>query len=241
LTLMAKLLGTLINAALALLGSAVGWTFRNIPSRYQETTMAGLGLAVLLIGADMALSHPDPVVVTAGMVLGGLAGTRLRLGQRLEQAGDALGRLFGQQDSRFAEGFTLATVVWCVGPLSIIGAIDSGLEGKNAILYTKAILDATSGLFFAQALGAGVLAASLSILVYEGTIALAAAAVAPYLTSTVVGALTNVGGLIVAAIGVNLLAARFGAQQRLPAADFLPALLLAPLCAWSFTRLHLPL
>jgi uncharacterized membrane protein YqgA involved in biofilm formation len=226
-----RLVGTLINAALALLGSTLGLLGRGVAARYREVAFVGLGLAVLAIGADMALDHPNPLVVTAGMVLGGLAGRTLRLEEGLAFLGRLLEQSLAFGGGRFVEGFTLATVVWCVGPLSLLGAIQSGLDGQNALLITKGVLDGTSGLFFAQALGPGVAAATLSILVYEGSIALLAGVLAPHLTSGAIAAMSNVGGLMVMAIGVNLLLPELGQERRLPAAVFLPALVLAPLLA----------
>jgi uncharacterized membrane protein YqgA involved in biofilm formation len=239
-TLFGRLLGTLVNTLLAALGAGLGLLLRGVGERLRPAVLAGVGLSAALIGLAMALDHPQAVAVTAGMVVGGMVGAAIRLDQALEALGEWLRRRLGAKDSRFVEGFTLATVVWCVGPMAFLGALQSGLKGDNALLYAKAILDGTTALFFAQALGSGVLAASLSLLVYEGTVALLAAWLAPYLGAQVIAPMTNAGGLMVAAIGANLLLEVLGTRSRLPVAVFLPALVTTPLFGVIARALHLP-
>lgn len=228
--------GPLVNTAAALVGTLVGLVLRRIPPALQEGVTRAMALAVVAIGLALAISHLDPVLLTASAVLGMLIGELVHIQEGFDRAGEWLKRLLHSDESRFGEGAVLATVVWCVGPLAIIGAIDSGLRGQNAILDAKSVLDGVSAIFFASTLGIGVLVGVVALLVYEGTIALLAAAAASILSAVYISGISAVGGLIVLAIGVNMLG-----LTRMKVANLLPALLVAVLITWLKVALHLPL
>lgn len=228
--------GPLVNTAAALVGTLVGLVLRRIPPALQEGVTRAMALAVVAIGLALAISHLDPVLLTASAVLGMLIGELVHIQEGFDRAGEWLKRLLHSDESRFGEGAVLATVVWCVGPLAIIGAIDSGLRGQNAILDAKSVLDGVSAIFFASTLGIGVLVGVVALLLYEGTIALLAAAAASILSAVYISGISAVGGLIVLAIGVNMLG-----LTRMKVANLLPALLVAVLITWLKVALHLPL
>lgn len=228
--------GPLVNTAAALAGTLIGLVLRRIPAALQEGVTRAMALAVIAIGLALAVAHLDPVLLTASAVLGMVIGELTHIQEGFDRAGEWLKRLLHSDESRFGEGAVLATVVWCVGPLAIIGAIDSGLHGQNAILDAKSVLDGVSAIFFASTLGIGVLVGVVALLLYEGTIALVASLAAGALTGIYIASISAVGGLIVLAIGLNMLG-----LVRLKVANLLPALVVAVFISWLKVTFHLPL
>ncbi len=228
--------GPLVNTAAALAGTLLGLMLRRIPPALQEGVTKAMALAVIAIGLSLALAHLDPVLLTASAVLGMLIGELTHIQEGFDRAGEWLKRILHSDESRFGEGAVLATVVWCVGPLAIIGAIDSGLRGQNAILDAKSVLDGVSAIFFASTLGIGVIVGVVALLFYEGGIALVATVAASLLTAAYISAISMVGGVIVLAIGVNMLGI-----SRMKVANLLPALVVALVITWLKVALHLPL
>ncbi len=228
--------GPLVNTAAALAGTLIGMLLRRIPLTLQESVTKAMSLAVIAIGLSLALSHTDPVLLTASAVLGMLIGELTHIQEGFDRAGEWLKRVLHSDESRFGEGAVLATVVWCVGPLAIIGAIDSGLRGQNAILDAKSVLDGVSAIFFASTLGVGVIVGVVALFFYEGGIALIATVAASVLTAAYISAISLVGGVIVLAIGVNMLG-----LVRIKVANLLPALAVALVITWLKLTLHLSL
>lgn len=233
--LLAREVGPLVNTAAAVVGASIGFAARGIPERIQKGALDAIGLAVIAIGLSMALfGHPDLVIVTAAMALGALAGGFLQIEERIEHAAQRLQGHGSQGSSRFVEGFLLASIVWCVGSMAIVGALQSGL-GDPRLLFTKAVLDGVSGIFFASALGIGVLAAAVPLLLYEGLLALAAASMQPILGAAEIGPLSSAGGLLIVAIGLNMLG-----MTKIKVGNLLPALVLAALLGSLKAHMGLP-
>ena len=181
--------GTLINAAAVVAGGLLGLLLRGgIGRRLRDTIMQGLALCVALIGLDGALGTQNTMAVIVSMVLGARA-------QRLLAKGG---------DSGFAEGFVTASLMFCVGAMAIVGALDSGLRGDHSTLIAKSALDGVSAVIFASAMGPGVLLSAAAVLVYQGAIALLAQYVAPFLTDAVVTEMSAVGGLLIVGIAINM-------------------------------------
>jgi len=256
-------IGTLVNAAAVIGGSAVGLLFgRVIPARVRATAMAAIGLAVLGLGLQMAIDprldpakvgwtgplpyHPNPLVVIGGLVVGGIIGELLQLELRLERFGQrmqALATRLGAVKAPAAapgpdglaapaghdlvEGFVTASLLYCVGAMAVIGSIQDA-AGQPGVLFVKALLDGIASVVLATTLGPGVALSALSLLVYQGSITLAAGAVTSVLTLPVLATLTASGGLLIAAIGVDLLG-----LKRLPVGNLLPGVFVAAaLAAW---------
>jgi len=225
--------GTLINAATVLVGTVLGTLFGNrLPDRIRETVMHSLGLVTLVVGAGEAFEvfraplsgyRASLVVILGSVLAGGIVGELLRIEDRLESAGERLKRRFGQGQARFTEGFVVASLVFCVGPLTVLGSIEDGLRGDYDLLAIKALLDGFAALAFASALGWGVGFSILTILVYQGSLSLGASALAGVFTPIVVAALTAAGGVLILGIGFRLLELK---QVRV--ANLLPALVIAP-------------
>ena len=224
------MLGTTVNAAAILSGSLLGLKGGHLLSgRVRNTIMAGLGLAVLLIGAQLALKSREPMIVIGSLIGGGLAGELLGIERRLEALGARLGERF-KGAGPIAEGFVTATLLYCVGAMAIMGALQDGLGGRPAILYAKAALDGIASVALASTLGVGVLFSAFPLFAYQGAITLCASLAQRLLTPGVVQEMNAVGGLLIVAISLDLLGVK-----KLPVGNLLPAVFLAPplvlLCA----------
>ncbi len=219
------MIGTLINFAAIIAGTALGLLLRKgIPERMRETVMQGLGLCVLLIGVSGAIKTGDTMCVIVSMVVGGLLGSAINIEHRLDQLGAFAERklLNGRSDSTFAKGFVTASLVYCVGAMAIVGAMDSGLRGNHATLIAKSSLDGVSAIFFASTMGAGVGLSAVAVLVYQGAIALLATWIAPILTDPIINEMSAVGSLLIIGIGLNMLYDKHIAVGNLLPAIFIP-------------------
>ena len=216
------MLGTVVNTLAIICSSLVGLGLRGgIPDRYKESVIAAIGLAVMLIGVKSALRTDALLTVIVSMALGSLAGEALGIEARLELLGHWIGGHFARGTDGVARGFVTASLVFCVGAMAIVGSLESGLAGNHQTLYAKSLLDGVTSVVFASTLGIGVLFSALSVLVYQGAITLSAAMLKPLLTTVVVEQMTAVGGLLILAIGFNILGVR-----RLRIGNMLPAILL---------------
>ena len=223
------LTGTIVNVAAISAGALVGrYAGRFIPERIRMTVMAGLGLTVILIGLQMALKSMHPMIVIGSLILGGILGELLQIEACLESFGSWLqGRFAGA--GNVAEGFVAATLLYCVGAMAIMGALQDGLTGTPTILYAKAALDGVASIALASTLGIGVLFSALSVALYQGGITLAAESAKSLLTDSVVVEMNAVGGLLMVAIGLDLIGVK-----RLPVGNMLPAVFVAVALVWLF-------
>ena len=228
------MVGVIINVAAVLAGGTLGLLLgERVPQRLRETIMQGLALCILLIGAQGALETANVLAVIVCMVAGGLLGEALDIEKRLESLGTLAERKFahGGQNGRFAQGFITASLLFCVGAMAVVGSLNAGLTGDNSTLIAKAALDLVTAVFFAAALGPGVLLAAAAVLVYQGAIALMAGWLAPVLTDAIVTEMSAVGGLLIMGLSFNMLGmAKIRVGNLLPAI-FLP-ILYFPIANW---------
>lgn len=226
--------GTLINAAAVLVGTAVGTLLGGrLPDRIRETVIHGLGMFTIVLGISQGLEAFRPpltdltrgavLIVLGSLLVGGVMGEMLRIERGLDRAGEALKARFGRGQARFTEGFVVASLVFCVGPLTILGSIQDGLTGDYQLLAIKSLLDGFAALAFASALGWGVGFSVITILVYQGALSLSASALAGVFSDAMIAAMSAVGGILILGIGLRLLALR-----EVRVANMLPALVLAP-------------
>lgn len=222
--------GTFINVGTVLLGTLIGTLLgARLPEGMQQRVLMGLGMATLVLGVDNALEWRDTnaLYVIGGILLGGLAGEALGVEDRLERVGERLQRRFsGAGDHHtIAEGFFVASLLFCVGPLAVLGAIQDGLSGDYDTLATKALLDGFAAIALASALGFGVAFSAVTVLVYQGAITLAAGLFEDVLAegSEALAALTSAGGILIIGIALKLLDVR-----DVKVGNFLPALVVAP-------------
>ncbi|MGG6293046.1 DUF554 domain-containing protein [Leptolyngbya sp. AN02str] len=239
LDLWARTSGTWINVGTIVLGTTLGLLFRDrLPPRMQRIITHGVGLTTLLIGLNMAnsLTRAGAGVVDGiilgllTLVLGGLLGEWLKLEDKLTIVGDWLKHRF-KGKGKFTEGFVAASLLFCIGPMALIGSLNNGLIGDNTLLTLKATMDGLAAIALTSSYGMGVGFSALSILIYQGILSLAAGSLAQSLpdpaNSPVVMLVTGVGGLMVFAIGLMLLDI-----GNVRVAPFLPAPLIAPLMFW---------
>ncbi|MEG0638767.1 MAG: DUF554 domain-containing protein [Clostridia bacterium] len=219
------MIGTLINCAAILVGSALGLLLRKgIKQSMAQTVMQGIGLSVILIGLMGAIKTQNTLLVILSMVLGGVLGTLLDLDAKMNKLGAFAQRKLckgAAEGSTFAKGFVTASLVFCVGAMAVVGALDSGIRGDHSTLIAKAALDGVAAIVFSSSMGAGVMLAALPVFIYQGTIALLGTAVAPLLSNTVIAEMSAVGGLLIVGIGINMLL-----DQNIKVANLLPAILI---------------
>ena len=203
------MLGTIVNTLAIIGGSLVGLLFsRGIKENYKQIILHGVGLAVLLVGLKSALVADNLLVVIIAIVLGSVFGEWLGIEKKLEGLGQFLERKVAAKSSdnrSFAKGFVTASLVFCVGSMAIVGSLESGLTGNHQTLFAKSVLDGITSVVFASAMGLGVLFSSLAIFIYQGTITLASFFLKGLLVPETIQQMTSVGGLLIVAIGFNML------------------------------------
>jgi uncharacterized membrane protein YqgA involved in biofilm formation len=228
--------GTLLNILTVLLGGGLGLALGGrVPERLRQTVVAGLGLFTIGFGIRMFLQTQNPIAPLIGLLLGGLLGEWWRIEDRLEGLGVWLeNRLTrstaSERGSRFVRGFLTASLVFCVGPMTVLGSIQDGLTGDYELLAVKSTLDGFGALAFASTLGPGVLFSILIIAVYQGSLTLLAAQAQALLTDSMVAEMTAAGGVILIGIAISSLLE----IRKIRSANLLPALVVAPAVAWLF-------
>jgi uncharacterized membrane protein YqgA involved in biofilm formation len=221
--------GTLINVGTVLGGTLIGVLIgHRLPDAIQQRVLWGLGMVTLVLGIDNALAWDDtnPIIVMGAVLLGGIAGEAIGIERHLGRLGDAIqARFSGAGHSRVSEGFVTASLLFCVGPLTIVGSIEDGLTGDWSTLGVKALLDGFASIAFAATLGWGVGIAAVTVFVIQGGITLAAAPLDGVLGagSEALAALTSAGGILIIGIALKLLDLR-----DVKVGNYLPALLFAP-------------
>lgn len=222
--------GTLINAGVIVAAGAVGLLLRRgIPENIARSLQDAMGLLILIIGIQYGLKTESLVVVGLSLALGTVFGEWRNWEGKLENTGKRLERLLGQEENLFVKGFVSATLVFCVGAMAILGALQDGLTHNYDILLVKSMLDGIMAMIFAASMGIGVLFSALPLLLYQGAISLGAGFLKPFLTDPVINNLTGLGGIIIAGIGLNTLG-----LARIRLANLLPGLLLVPLLMFLF-------
>ena len=222
--------GVLVNVATVLIGGLFGLLFKKaIPQRVTTAVMIGLGLCTLYIGIDGSMACHNILIVIAAMVLGGITGTALNIDGQINRLGDAVAARFRKQEGQttIAEGFVTASLLYCIGAMTITGSLNAGMSGDNSLLYTKSLLDLFSSIMLAASLGVGVLCSAVFVLVFQGGLVLLAGVLAPVLTEAAIGDMTCAGSLMIIALGLNLIGV-----TKLKVADYLPAIVYAPLLCW---------
>lgn len=230
------MLGTLINVGAIAAGAAVGAvTGGRLPEKMRETVLSGIGLVLLLVGVQMAVGSRRILIVLGAVLIGGVLGEALRIEERLENFGEFLQRRLSRgSSSSFGAAFVTTSIVFCVGPMAILGPIADGLSGDYNLLAIKAAMDGFIAVAFAASMGWGVGLAAISILAYQGTITLFAQGLSCILTDPMIAEMSATGGIVVAAVGIKLLQLR---DLRL--ANFVPAIAIAPVLVVFADRLSM--
>jgi len=218
------MLGTAVNFLAIILGGLVGVLFGKIfPERLKNTIIQGIALCVIIIGIQMALKTSNVLIVIVSLVFGGIIGEIINIEARLNDFGNYLERRFSKNgEGKFTRAFVTTSLIYCVGAMAIVGALEGGLNANHSILFAKSMLDGITAIIFASSLGVGVLFSSFSVLFYQGIIALLAGLLQGILSDPVIIEMSAVGGLLIFGIGINLLGIK-----EIKVGNLLPAIFIA--------------
>lgn len=229
-----NMLGTIVNALAIIGGSMLGLLFsKGIADNYKEIILSGVGLSVILIGIKSSLASDDLMVVIFSVILGAILGEGLKIEKKLELFGAFLEKKVAAKSSdskSFARGFVTASLVFCVGSMAIVGSLESGLTGNHQTLFAKSVLDGVTSIIFASAMGAGVMFSGLAVFIYQGLITLTAVFMKNFLVPQTIEQMTSVGGLLIMAIGFNMLKI-----TKIRVGNLIPAIFL-PLAYFAFQQ-----
>ncbi|AQS57751.1 DUF554 domain-containing protein [Desulforamulus ferrireducens] len=227
--------GTIANAAAILVGTGLGLLFRKgISESINKTVMSGIGLAVGLIGFKMAFKTENELIVILSMVLGAIVGELLNIEGWLQRAGNFLEAKVGGGEGQVARAFVTTSLIYCVGAMAIMGALEDGLTGNATTLYAKSLLDGTSAVIFTSTMGFGVAFSAIPVLIYQGSITLLAGALKAFLTPSMINEMTATGGLLIVGIASNILGIK-----EIKVGNLLPAILFAVLLSWLWVKLNI--
>jgi uncharacterized membrane protein YqgA involved in biofilm formation len=219
------LLGTIVNGLLIIVGTLLGRLLTRIPENMKATVMHGIGLAVMVLGLQMGFKSANFLIVILSLVIGAVLGEAWKLEEKLNSVGDWLERKLGSKgEGSISQGFVTATLIFVIGAMAIIGALDSGIRGDHDVLYTKAIIDGFTALILTTTLGIGVLFSAIPVMLYQGTIALFATQIDKFIPKALMDSfileLTATGGVMIFAIGLNLIG-----LTKIRVANLLPGIL----------------
>jgi len=224
--------GTLVNTATVLAGGTIGALMgTGLSEKIKETVITGMSLVVVVLGLKMAMMTSNILIVLGSIVLGGIAGELLRLQSKLDMLGDTLESKVQRSPllskGNFSQGFVMASLVFCMGPMTVLGSIQDGLSGDSSLLLVKSLLDGFTAMAFASVLGMGVTASALVVFTVQGSLTIGASFFSGFLTPEMVTELSATGGVIMVGIAVHMLE-----LKKIRLANYLPALVAAPLIVW---------
>jgi uncharacterized membrane protein YqgA involved in biofilm formation len=216
------MVGTLVNTATVIAGASIGMLIgERLPHRLKRIVITTLGLITLWIGISMVVKGQKPILIVAAIVAGAVAGELLRLEEWINRMGDWVRRRARSEAPQFVLGFVTASLLFCVGPMTVVGSLEDGLKGDPTLLVTKAIMDGFAAVALASGMGAGVLFSFLTVLIVQGGLTLLGSQMQFVLEPGVLQPMTAVGGIIILGLGLRLLEIK-----HIPVENFLPALVL---------------
>ena len=221
------MLGVIVNVITVIIGSSIGLLFKKgIPEKVSRAAMIGLGACTLYIGISGSLVGENVLILIASVVLGVIVGTLLNIDGAINRLAEKVESKFKKEGSNvsIAEGIITATLLFCVGSMTVTGSIQAGLTGDNSVLITKAMLDLVSSMMLASSLGIGVLLSSVVVFIIQGGLVLLAGLIAPLMSTGAINEMTCAGSILIIMIGTNLMGI-----TKIKVADFLPAILFAPI------------
>lgn len=232
------LLGTLVNGVLIIVGTLIGKLLNRIPESMKITVMYAIGLSVMVLGLQMGLKSENFLIVILSLVIGVVIGELLNLEQRLNDLGQWLDKKVGSNGKgNISEGFVTATLIFVIGAMAIIGALDSGIRGDHSVLYTKSIIDGFTSIILTTTLGIGVLFSAVPVMLYEGIIALFATQIDRFIPKALMDQfiieMTATGGIMIFAIGLNLTGI-----TKIKVANFLPGIVVTGIIVTILYNYH---
>ncbi|MEJ6951953.1 DUF554 domain-containing protein [Natronospora cellulosivora (SeqCode)] len=217
------MIGSIANFFAIVVGSFTGMLFKDhFPEEMQKIVMQGLGLAVILIGLQMALETQNVLIVIFSLVIGGIIGEIINIEGKLENLAIYIESKFNKKNDLFVKGFVQSSLVFCVGAMAIMGAIQDGLTNDPSILFNKSILDGFASVAFAASFGIGVMFSAVPVLIYQGSITLFASYIERFLSEAMIIEMTATGGLLILAIGLNIMGI-----SKTKVGNLLPSILIA--------------
>ena len=221
------MLGVLVNVITVIVGSCVGLLFRKgIPERVNSAAMTGLGACTVYIGITGSLCGENVLILIASVVLGAIVGTLINIDGGINKLAGMVEQKFKKEGSKVsvAEGIITATLLFCVGSMTVTGSIQAGLTGDNSVLITKATLDLVSSMMLASSLGIGVLLSAVTVFIIQGGLVLLAGVISPLMSESAINEMTCAGSILIIMIGTNLMGI-----TKIKVADYLPAIIFAPI------------
>ena len=228
------MLGVIVNTATVLIGSSVGLAAKKaIPKEWADFILKGIALCVMYIGITGSLEGENTLIMILAMATGAVIGTALDLDRHLNNFAERLENRFKKEGEKttIAEGFISASLLFCVGAMTIVGSLQAGLTGDNQMLFTKATLDGISSIVFAASLGIGVVFSAAFVFIFQGAIVLLAQLVEQVLETAVISEMTCVGSLLIMALSLNMLGVTRLKVMNYTPAIFMP-ILICPLADW---------
>ena len=227
-------LGTLVNSGVIILGSLIGLLLkRGLPEKWQETMINSIALCVFIIGIQMAMKTDNIIIVIISLVIGSIIGEIIDIEEGMNGLGAWLGSKLSKESGsiagQIAEGFVNSSILFCTGAMAIVGSIQDGLSGDCSTLFAKATLDGIIALILTANVGVGVMLSAITVGVYQGSITLMAGFVEPYITEVILQEITASGGVMIMAIGTNMLRI-----TKIRIGNMLPGMLVAAVLASNF-------
>lgn len=223
------MIGTIVNTIAVLIGGSVGLLLKKgLPAKLSDSIMKGLGLCTLFLGISGSLEGQNSLILIISMVIGIVIGEAIDLDEKVNRLGNYVEKKFQKEGSTkvsIAEGFVSASLLFCVGAMTIVGSLQAGLAGDYEMLYNKSMLDGVAAIIFASSLGVGVLFSAAFVFVYQGAITMLAQWLAPLLNDVVIAEMTCVGSVIIIGIALNMMGlTKFKLMNYVPAV-FIPMIL----------------
>jgi len=224
------MLGTLLNASTVIIGSLIGLIIRSkLPKRITKTAFQGVGLFTIILGIMMAIKTTNLLIMIFSIVIGSIIGELIDIDKWINNFGEWLKNKFKTKNQKFSEGLVTAFLLYCMGSMTILGAIEEGLGGVPNLLVAKSILDGFSSIVLAATLGFGVIFSSIPLLIYQGGLTLLASNIQNSLTDIIVNEITAVGGIILLGLGISLLEIK-----KIKIINMIPSMIIAGILTYLF-------
>lgn len=219
--------GVLINCFTVIIGSLIGLMFRSfIPKKLTDGIMTGIGLCTIYIGVDGALKGENTLVLILSMAIGAVIGYMVDIDGKINSLSRRITGFFTKENdnTNVAQGFVTASLIFCIGAMTIVGSIQAGISGDNTLLITKSILDLVSALALSASFGFGVLLSAVFVFCFQGAIVLVSGFIGPFLSSSMQNEMICVGSVMIIALGLNIIGV-----SKIKVANYLPAIIIAPI------------
>jgi uncharacterized membrane protein YqgA involved in biofilm formation len=224
------MIGTIVNTAAVVAGGTIGLLLKkNMPARVTSIYFQAVGLFTLAIGITMVVKMADILIIVGSLAIGSLLGEWINIEKSAEQMSGFLKRKFRIGSDKFTEGLITAFLLFCIGSMTVLGAIQEGTGGSSDLLFTKSLMDFFSAMLLASAFGLGVIAAAVPLFIFQGALTLLAMYAGSLFTPQIILGLTSVGGIMLMGLGINILEIK-----KLRIMNMLPALVVVVLMLWFF-------